>query len=128
MGVSMRIRVLVCAVSVLVAGCATTQKFEALLNGWVGSSELDLVRKLGPPQNSHELGGSRFLTYNRSRSIYLPGQAPSYTTTLVGNTAYTNQVGGYAGSTLSMSCTVTFEVRDERVRGWRWEGNDCKAM
>lgn len=112
--------------SVLV-GCATTANYEKILSSWVGSTELDLVRKWGPPHQAYEAGGRKFLVYSSSRNVYLPGTAPSYTTTVIGNTVYTNRVGGSPGQNIGLSCQTTFEVSGERIVSWRWQGNDCTA-
>jgi hypothetical protein len=118
---------LVAAGLCFLAGCATTANYEKILASWVGSTELDLVRKWGTPQRMYETGDTKFLTYASSRNIYLPGTAPTYQTTYIGNTAYTNRIGGTPGQNIGMSCITTFEVRNERIVSWRWEGNDCKA-
>ena|SRR5713226_10404375 len=110
------------------AGCATTANYEKILNSWVGFTELDLIRKWGPPQQSYEAGGRKFLVYSSSRNVYLPGTAPSYTTTVIGNTAYTNRVGGTPSQNIGLSCQTTFEISSEKIVSWRWQGNDCTAL
>ena len=108
--------------------CATTANYEKILSTWVGSSEIELIRKWGPPQQSYETNGKKFITYVRTRNVYIPGTNPSYTTTYIGNTAYTNTVAGTAGQNIGMSCKTTFELENDRITSWRWEGNDCTAM
>jgi len=61
-----------CAVFILLAGCATSAKYEAVLGSWVGSSELDIVRSWGPPAQAYEAGGRKFLVYSSSRNVVLP--------------------------------------------------------
>lgn len=108
-------------------GCATTKKYEKVLNSWVGADELSLVRQWGPPQHIYEFGGSRFLTYASGRDMYVPGAAPSYRTTVVGNAIYTAPVGGRPGYTVHKQCRTTFEIKDEKIVSWRWQGNDCRS-
>lgn len=115
------------AILFALAGCATTANYEKILNSWVGATELDLIRKWGPPRQSYEAGDSKFLVYSSSRNVYIPGTAPAYETTVIGNTAYTNPVGGTPGQNIGLSCQTTFEVSSERIVSWRWQGNDCKA-
>ena len=112
---------------VILSGCATTANYEKILNSWVGSEEVDLIRKWGPPQQSYESGGHKFLAYSSSRNVYMPGTTPSYTTMYIGNTAYTNPVGGSPGYNIGMRCVTTFEIVENRIVSWRWEGNDCRA-
>lgn len=111
------------------AACATAEKYEAILDTWVGSSEASLVSSWGPPANVYEApDGTRILTYNSARNVYIPGQAPNYTTTVIGNTAYTNAVGGRAPMSFGMSCATSFTVRKGKIITWRYQGNDCTAM
>lgn len=123
----MRKAIAIVATLLISAGCATTANYEKILESWVGDTELNLIRKWGPPLQSHEVGGSKFLVYSSSRTLYLPGVAPTYTTTVIGNTAYTKPVGGTPGQNIGFSCQTTFEISGERIVSWRWQGNDCKA-
>ena len=110
---------------VLVAGCATTENYEKMLNTWVGASEVDLVKKWGPPDSVYEGAGSRFLTWNRTGQVYVPGM-PTYQTYRIGNTIYTQPALGPQGYIVNEQCKTTFELKAERVASWRWEGNVCK--
>jgi hypothetical protein len=118
--------VLIAAATVLSA-CATTESYEKILRAWVGAEEIDLIRKWGTPQQHYETGGRKFLTYTSRRNVYMPGMTPSYQTTIIGNTAYTNQVGGTPGYIIGMDCVTTFELENNRIVAWQWRGNDCKA-
>lgn len=69
----MRKAIALTAILSALAGCATTANYEKILSSWVGSMELDLVRKWGPPQQSYEAGGRKFLVYLSSRNVYLAG-------------------------------------------------------
>lgn len=109
------------------AACATTANYEKILNSWIGADELDLLRRWGPPQNVYESGGRKFLTYSSARNVYIPGTDPTYTTTVIGNRAYTTQTGGTPGENLGLSCITTFEVASSKVVSWHWKGNDCIA-
>jgi hypothetical protein len=112
---------------ILLAGCAARANYENVLNSWVGATELDLVRKWGVPQQSYETGGRKFLVYSSSRNMILPGSPPTYTTTVVGNTVYKNRVGGIPDQYMELNCKTTFELENEKVLSWRWQGNDCTA-
>lgn len=120
-------RTLIAAFLSLLTGCATTANYEKILNSWVGADEIDLIRKWGSPHRTYETGGTKFLTYVSSRNVYLPGTAPTYQTTMIGNTAYTNRIGGTPGQNIGLSCVTTFELRNDKIVSWQWEGNDCKA-
>lgn len=120
-------KLLVIFLGFFIVGCATTANYEKVLSSWVGANEIDLVRAWGAPDNQYETSGTKFLTYQKTDNIYMPGTAPTYTTTMIGNTAHTTAVGGTRPYNLMMSCKTTFEVNNGKIVSWRWEGNGCKA-
>ena len=119
--------VLLAVVVLALAGCATTANYEKMLNGWVGAEEIDLMRKWGAPDKTYETGGTKFLTYVSSGNVYVPGVAPTYQTTVIGNTVYTNRVGGSPAQNIGLRCTTTFEVRNNKIQSWQADGNYCVA-
>lgn len=121
-----RIALVSCIVFSL-AGCATTEGYERILRSFVGQSEQTLVRSWGAPDGAYESSGTKFLTYRRRAQVMVPGVPPTYQTTYIGNTAYTQPVGGTSPFMVNKSCITTFEVVGGVVTSWRWEGNACKA-
>lgn len=113
--------------TLLLTGCATTAQFEEKLKTYVGLSEDEVVQRLGPPDNVYETSETRYLTYARSVSGYVPGVAPRYQTNVVGNTAYTTPVGGSPGYGYTNSCRVSFGLKSGRVAIYRYEGNGCRS-
>jgi hypothetical protein len=113
--------------TLILLGCATTANYEKLLSSWVGSPESALISSWGPPSSVYESDGTKYLTYSKSNSGYIPGVAPSYQTTYVGNTAYTTPVGGYAGFAYSNNCSTTFTISNKTITNWRYEGNACRS-
>jgi hypothetical protein len=113
-----------CAV---VAGCATTEKFENMLSSWVGANESALIGSWGPPQSSYSLpDGSKVLQYQRSGQVFIPGYATA-TTTYAGNQAFTN-INGMPSMAITQQCMVNWTINpDGRVARWSWQGNACKA-
>lgn len=114
--------------TLFLTACATTAGYERTLQSWIGKSETELVRQWGVPRGVYESGGIRFLTYSRSGQGYFPGVAPTYQTTMIGRTAYTQPIGGMPPMVISRRCDTTFEVAGGVVTSWRWEGNACKAI
>ena len=45
----------------ILSGCATTQNYELVLSSWVGRDEIELIRGWGPPRQTYESAGSKFL-------------------------------------------------------------------
>ena len=108
-------------------GCATTANYEKMLTTWVGAPEIDLYRSWGSPDGQYEVSGSKFVTFTRGGNMIMPGTSPTYQTTFIGNTAFTNAYGGSPALNIQLTCRTVFEIRNERVVSWRWEGNNCKA-
>src|SRR3546814_10352470 len=123
-----RIRVLLISTAfILLAGCATTENYERILQHWVGAHADRLVTAWGPPDSQYTLSdGSRVLQYSRrrlvdyggnyfpepvfvdGRTLWLPSWDPTYIVARV--------------------CITRFTVDPQGiVREWRWEGNDCIA-
>lgn len=112
---------------VALTACATTAGYEKLVNSWVGAQEIDLVRSWGAPVQTYEAGGRKFIVYTSHRNVYVPGMAPTYQTTIIGNTAYTNPVGGSPDMNITRSCTTTFELEGTKIVSGSYRGNGCKA-
>ncbi len=116
---------------VFLAGCATTAKYEAALNSWVGSDANALTNSWGYPSGSFEApNGNKVYVYQNGGSVTLP---TTYQTnanvTSYGNTAYGSATTNvYGGQTLNFWCKTFFEVGpDNRIVRWSWQGNNCKS-
>lgn len=101
-------RHLLIVIAAVLTACATTAGLEKSLNAWVGAEEANLIRAWGPPVESHEADGRKFITYVRER----PTAAPIY------RTAHT------VGPAI-LSCTIIFETKDSKVVAWSHRGTDC---
>ena len=134
--------------SILLAGCATTSGYEAILNTWLGNTTDHLVSVWGVPQQQYrQRGGGVVLEYDRSGQVVLPG-----VTTYQPQTTYTNgtisavgsngnSINGTYGDTATTyvpytSGPVVIEKRcitrftadgNGRITNWSWEGNSCRA-
>lgn len=109
------------------AACATEANYVKKLDALVGSPESALIDAWGVPSGVYETGGVRYLAYRRDRSVTVPGIAPSYHTTVIGDTAYTTVTGGTGPSTYTNSCETTFKIRAGRVEGYSYRGDGCKS-
>ena len=110
-------------------GCYTTEKYQQIVESFVGSLESELVSKWGVPDKIFESGGIRFLEYNWQRRVHTPGVPPSYQTTCDFVGCNTNSYGGVPATTIEYHCTTVFKINiaDDTVVGWRFKGNNCKA-
>lgn len=122
------IKYLLISLVLVLAGCATTENYEKILGSWIGRPIAALIDSWGPPDGEFVNDSTRYLTWNRSETVFVPGTAPTYRTTMIGNTAYTNTVPGTPSYNVNYSCKTTFMVRDGYVVNWRWAGNHCKAF
>ena len=66
-------RLLITLFALISTACATTANYEKILSSWVGANEIDLIRSWGAPDNQYESSGTKFLTYQKSENIYMPG-------------------------------------------------------
>ena len=117
-----------CSVALLLGACATAEKYEAVLKTWVGSNESSLISAWGPPDSVYENAGEKYLTYSKSSTGYVPGTAPSYSTRIIGNTAYTTTYGGSPGYAYNQNCKTTFTLLGGIIKSWRYEGNACRSQ
>jgi hypothetical protein len=110
-----------------IVGCATTAKYEEVLNTWIGADVNQLVDSWGYPQNSFEApNGNKVYTYSSSGQITMPTQTNSnyniYGNTIYGSTTTTG------GQTINLSCTTHFEADPTgRIVKWSYKGNQCKT-
>jgi hypothetical protein len=134
--------------SLLLASCATTAGYEAVLQTWVGDTTDHLVSVWGiPHQEYRQNGGGKILEYERSGQIVLPGQ-----TTYQAQTTYTSGTvsgvgsngnavnGSYDGTSttyvphtsaptvIQRSCVTRFAAdANGRITNWAWQGNSCRS-
>jgi len=112
----------VIVLGLLLVGCATSANYTKILRTWVGNTENQLVTSWGPPLGSYvKDDGSKILTYQRSGSYQLPGQA------------VTDPMTGYptttAGATVVTNCTTRFYISSSgKITSGDWQGNACKAQ
>jgi len=118
-------------------GCATTAKYEAKLNTWVGSSEDSLIAAWGVPNKTYDLrDGKRAIEYVRKNIV----QTGGYLYTTPQTTYYSGRKGSklYSGTSTTYvtevqpvqkfkySCKTSFMLNnDGKVESWHHEGNDC---
>jgi len=119
------------------SGCATTAKYEAKLNSWIGSSEDSLVAAWGVPNKTYNLkDGKKTIEYVHKETV----QTGGYTYTTPQSTYQSGTIGGqsYSGTSTTyvtevepiqkykLSCKTSFMINNSgKVESWHHEGNDC---
>lgn len=104
----------------LLASCAmaTSEKYEAQLNSWLGQSEDALVAVWGIPDGTYDrkIDGInvKYLIYNSTRNVYMPD-------------AY-NMDKALSGSFVAKFCKTSFAIDkdDNVIFSWKYDG-DCVA-
>lgn len=130
----------------LISACAipTQRGFEQMLSSWQYKNINDLISVWDFPTNTFEMpNGNKVYVYNRSNTYTTPiYRTPTYTSpsqttiNMFGNTAYATTIPGrtyggqiLGGQTLTNYCNVSFQVdSSQRIIGYRWEGNSCRAV
>ena len=116
-------------------GCATTKKYEKILNSWTGSDRDDLVSSWGRPAHSFKgANGNTIYAYEDTEAIYTPAfTMPAQSETVLrGGMAQFAATGSqtYGGGVqVTYECKTFFEFdSSNKIVSWRWEGNNCIAQ
>ena len=125
--------------SMVLTGCATTAKYEAKLNSWVGQNEDSLIAGWGVPEKTYQMqDGKKALEFVHKSVVQMGG----YTYTQPQVTYHSGSIGNkqYSGTSTTyvtevspvqrykLSCKTTFILdTDGKVAGWHHEGNDCTS-
>lgn len=113
------------------SGCATSAKYEALLETWKGKSINELVESWGYPDNTIMApNGNTVYVYGYHQSTYIP--KTNYISSGVGfdggNLANSISISSFGGYTVEESCSTYFEVdADKVIIKWKWKGNACRT-
>ncbi|MFH0855593.1 MAG: hypothetical protein V1869_03680 [Candidatus Omnitrophota bacterium] len=127
------------AMAVLLGGCASTAKYDARLNTWIGASENDLVASWGVPNKTYKLdNGKKAVEYVHKNTV----QGGGYMYTVPQTTYQSGRIGdkSYSGTSITnvteiapiqkykLSCKTSFIINNNgKVESWHHEGNDCIA-
>lgn len=134
----MRALILIGLSVLFVVSCATPEKYDARLNGWLGKTETQLVQKWGKPSAMKILdNGDKVITYTKADDVYVPSQFYIYNPGQVPNVdeVYTPFDGEYdfgpynelVGYHVTRICQTSFLIQSGIISGWKWRGNDCAS-
>jgi hypothetical protein len=106
---------LVLLILVCLAGCATTRRYESMVDSWNGKTAAELISEWGPPSEVKTLAdNTKSYSYVRREKITPP--TPNGRTTA--SEAHTGRI----------SCTTEFLVNaDGVITGWTLTGYDCRT-
>lgn len=115
------------ALLLVLAGCATRERYENYLQGWIGANIATVIGSWGYPSGSFDDPSSGNLVYVWDRQSAFTS-APMYQTTV-----FPGRHGGYVntmafpGQTTIYRCQTYFEVdKNKNILRWRTQGNDCR--
>ena len=126
------------SVALLLTACASTQKYDQMLNGWVGKSESALLKTWGAPSaRKINADGSQVVTFTQVQTLTVPSEFYLYNPyPLEGDVSvYAPFDGDYAftpyaqnlGISQEYICQTSFYIQNNVVTGWKWKGNNCLA-
>ncbi len=103
-------------ITLSINSCATTSKYTAKLNTWIGHDVNELITSWGPPSNEYTM----------------PNGNKMYTWLHVGGTLVVSNYNYFLRMTLTNAvtywCKTTFNVDESGIiTGGRWEGNSCRS-
>jgi hypothetical protein len=119
------------------SGCATTAKYEAKLNTWIGVSEDSLVAAWGVPHKAYNLNsGKKAIEYVHKDTVQTGGYTyttpqTTYQSGMIGDKPYSGTSTTYVTETEPMrkyklSCKTSFIINNTgKVESWHHEGNNC---
>jgi hypothetical protein len=105
--------------------CATAEKYNAMLNQWVGQSEDALVSNWGAPNNSYQTDTAKYLTYENSRQNVVPSTPPTTQVIRQGEAVFVKPIPGTPGYVYTTECRTTFTIQNKRVVNAYATGNAC---
>jgi hypothetical protein len=118
-------------------GCATTAKYEAKLNTWIGVSEDSLISFWGVPDKEYHLSdGKKAIEFVQKNTVQTGGYTytlpqTTYQAGTIGKQAYSGTSTTYVTQTEPMrkyrlSCQTSFIInKSGKVESWHHKGNNC---
>lgn len=129
--------------SVLLLGCATEKGYQQYLSAWQDADTLTLVRTWGPPEEVYALQGHDFYVYNHTsyeNNPNYPYTCPDLDTIEKNDTDLMKKFKKDKNDKkikqcikdkqttpreIFYHCKTTFEIVDNKVIGYRFDGNNC---
>ncbi len=118
-------------------GCATTAKYEAKLNTWVGANEDSLITAWGVPDKEYHMSdGKKAIAYVHRNVVQTGGYTytvpqTTYQTGTIGNEAYSGTSTQYVTEITppqryKLFCKTSFIIdKLGKIQSWHHEGNNC---
>ena len=110
------------ALTLLLAACASSARYETNLARWGGNPLDDLVLAWGPPQSSYTLrDGRQVVEYQRQQLVRLPGRSMLTTPRVF------YLLDEMEDDYTLLQCRTRFTVDAQGIiQNWTWDGNACR--
>jgi len=119
------------------SGCASTAKYEAKLNTWIGVSEDSLIASWGVPDKTYNMrDGKKAIEYVHKNTVQTGGYTymtpqTTYHSGKIGDKSYSGTSTTYVTETTpvqkyKLSCKTSFIINNSgKIESWHHEGNNC---
>ncbi len=121
----------------ILSGCATTAKYEAKLNTWIGVNEDSLIASWGVPDKEYHLSdGKKAIEFVNKNIVQTGGYTytmpqTTYQSGTIGNQSYSGTSTTYVTEVepirkYKLSCNTSFIInKNGKVESWQHKGNNC---
>ena len=132
-------RIALCLIfTFLLLACATSQKYDKELKGWIGKNETSLIQAWGRPSAQKYLSpDSKVITYTKISDWIVPSEYYFYNdgwgvTDVVYDPFMTEyNFTPYAqlmDTEVVEICQTSFWIENGIITSWKWRGNNCVSQ
>ena len=114
-----------CVSSMILLGCVSAEKYNTMIQQWVGTDEDALIATWGAPKSSYQTDQAKYLTYENVRQNYIPPTPSTVQVIRQGDTVFTRPIPGSPGYSYTSECRTTFTIQNKRVVSVSASGNSC---
>lgn len=114
-----------CVSSMILLGCVSAEKYNNMIQQWVGADEDALIATWGAPKSSYQTDQAKYLTYENVRQNYIPPTPSTVQVIRQGDTVFTRPIPGSPGYSYTSECRTTFTIQNKRVVNVSASGNSC---
>ena len=103
---------------------ASCEKYQKVLDSWLGKEKDDLIEIWGRPSYTYEKKGFEYIVYikNKMKQVANGNQIERMPRIAKEKPFFKEET-----ATVSRGCTTVFILEDEYIRQWRFEGSACQA-
>lgn len=103
---------------------ASTQKYQEVLDQWLGKEKEELVSVWGNPSYDYTKKDINYVVYikNKMKPVAAGNKIERMPRMAFDYSFFKDET-----ATVSKGCTTVFIIQDEYIRQWRFEGAECQA-